>query len=86
MQTTVTERGQVSIPAAIRKQFKLEPGMGLEWLVLPEGIFLYPVPKDPIGAFRGSGKGSTKSLLEERAKDKEREDKKWKVMSSTRRP
>lgn len=76
MQTTVTERGQISIPSAIRRQFRLEPGMGVEWLVRPEGIFLYPVPKDPIKAFRGSGKGkgSTKFLLEERKRDRAREE------------
>ena len=90
MQTTVTERGQISIPAAIRKHYHLKPGMGIEWLVTDEGIYLLPVPKDPIAAFRGSSKGLLKALLEDRRKDREKEreqeKKRWKNTSSTRRP
>lgn len=79
MQTTVTERGQISIPASIRKKLHLQPGMGVEWIVRDEGIFLMPVPKDPIKAFRGSGGGglSTKVLLEQRALDKKMDEKKF---------
>ncbi len=73
MQTTVTERGQISIPAPIRKKLRLTPGCGVEWLETAEGIFLLPVPKDPVKAFRGAGKGSTKLLLRERQRDRERE-------------
>ena len=29
--TTLTERGQVSMPASIRKQLRLKPGQPLEW-------------------------------------------------------
>jgi AbrB family looped-hinge helix DNA binding protein len=29
--TIVTERGQVSIPAAIRKRMRIEPGQRLQW-------------------------------------------------------
>jgi AbrB family looped-hinge helix DNA binding protein len=29
--TTVTERGQVSIPAEIREQLQIQPGQRLEW-------------------------------------------------------
>lgn len=79
MQTTVTERGQISIPAELRKKFHLTPGCGVEWIATPEGIFLMPVPKDPIAAFRGSGgEGlSTKDLLEQRALDKKMDEKKF---------
>jgi len=31
LSTVVTERGQVSIPAEIRKQMRLEPGMRVVW-------------------------------------------------------
>ena len=34
--TTVTERGQVSIPSEIRKQLGLEPGQRLEWVVVSD--------------------------------------------------
>lgn len=72
MQTTVTERGQISIPAPLRKKFKLEPGTGIEWMETAEGIFLVPVPKDPIANFRGKskGKGLLKALLKDRREDR----------------
>jgi AbrB family looped-hinge helix DNA binding protein len=34
--TTLTERGQVSIPAEIRRQLGLEPGQRLEWEVVSD--------------------------------------------------
>ena len=86
MQTTVTERGQVSIPSAIRKKFRLEPGSGIEWIVTSEGIYLFPVPKDPIAAFRGKGtKGLSKLLLDERQKDRLKENRRWNATFSTPR-
>ena len=35
--TIVTERGQVSVPAAIRKRLKVVPGTRLKWVPLAEG-------------------------------------------------
>ncbi|MDO8836491.1 MAG: AbrB/MazE/SpoVT family DNA-binding domain-containing protein [Vicinamibacterales bacterium] len=35
--TTVTDRGQVSIPAEVRRQLGLEPGQRLSWEVVGEG-------------------------------------------------
>jgi AbrB family looped-hinge helix DNA binding protein len=32
--TTVTERGQISVPAEIRKRLKLVPGTRLRWVAL----------------------------------------------------
>lgn len=71
MQTTISERGQISIPAAIRQKFNLKPGMGIEWIERDEGIFLMPVPEDPIAAFQG-GKGDTDFLVKSRRLDRER--------------
>jgi AbrB family looped-hinge helix DNA binding protein len=73
MQTVVTERGQISIPVSLRKKFQLTPGTGVEWMETPEGIFLLPVPKDPIRAFRGKSKGLMKVLKENRLKDRREE-------------
>ncbi len=73
MQTVVTERGQVSIPAPLRRRFRLEPGTGLEWMETKDGIFILPVPKDPIASFRGRSKGLLKNLIEERGRDRSRE-------------
>jgi AbrB family looped-hinge helix DNA binding protein len=41
--TTVTERGQVSIPAEVRKQLGLEPGQRLSWEVVADGECLVRV-------------------------------------------
>ena len=73
MHTMVTERGQVSIPADLRKKYRLTPGTGVEWIETPDGIFLLPIPKDPIGAFRGKSQGLTDALLQNRRRDREKE-------------
>jgi len=50
--TVVTERGQVSIPAAIRKGLDLKPGQSLVWEKLSDRECLVRVPrkKKPLGA------------------------------------
>ena len=73
MHTVVTERGQISIPAEIRRRFRLLPKTKVEWLETPEGIFLMPIPRDPIRSFRGKSKGLLKILLESRREDRRRE-------------
>ncbi len=73
MQTTVTERGQISIPAVLREKYHLVAGTGVEWMESAEGIFLLPVPKDPIAAFRGQSKGMNRVLLKDRQEDRKKE-------------
>jgi AbrB family looped-hinge helix DNA binding protein len=76
MQTKVTERGQVSIPAKIRKRFHIKPQMKLEWIVDQDRITLLPVPEDPVSAFRGRGKKqyTTLDLLADRRLERIQED------------
>ena len=76
MQTAVTKRGQTVIPAAIRKRHQIGAGARLVWLDDGETIRVVPVPRDPLRALRGSGRGQglTKRLLAERAVDREREN------------
>ena len=70
MRSTITERGQTVIPAAIRRQFHLGPADRLEWVVDKEGIRVVPVRANAIEAFRGRGKGgATKRLIADRRKD-----------------
>ncbi len=70
METTVSDRGQTAIPARIRKRFGLKAHQKLEWAEDGKVIYVLPVEKDPIAAFRGSGKmGLTASLLADRRKD-----------------
>ena len=76
MKTTVTTRGQVSIPAAIRKQLHIEPDTKLEWHIEGNALRVVPIPKDPISAFRGQGKGvyTTQDLLKERVQERSMEE------------
>ena len=57
MRSTITERGQTVIPAAIRRQFHLNPADRLEWVLENGAIRVVPVRANPVDAFRGQGKG-----------------------------
>jgi bifunctional DNA-binding transcriptional regulator/antitoxin component of YhaV-PrlF toxin-antitoxin module len=70
MITTLSERGQTAVPARIRKRFKLKARQQLEWADDGKVIYIIPVARDPITAFRGSSPGGlTKSLLASRRED-----------------
>jgi len=71
--TRVTTKGQVVIPADLRKRFNIKKGTRL---AISEGegkvILVRPVPDDPIEASRGILKGKTslmKALLKDRRED-----------------
>jgi AbrB family looped-hinge helix DNA binding protein len=78
MKAKVTTRGQVSIPAEIRKNFNIEPESKVEWVVEGNVIKVVPLPRDPVTAFRGRGAGrySTEQLVAERRAERAREDEK----------
>ena len=71
MRTKVTDRGQVSIPAAIRRELHITANTALEWIVEGNTARVIPIPDDPIGALRGSGKrGAVRRLLADRRRDR----------------
>jgi AbrB family looped-hinge helix DNA binding protein len=74
METTVTKRGQTSIPAAIRKRHRIKEGDRLAWIDDGETICVVPLPSDPLSALRGAGRGErlVGRLLENRRADRER--------------
>ncbi|MDP3722549.1 MAG: AbrB/MazE/SpoVT family DNA-binding domain-containing protein [Candidatus Omnitrophota bacterium] len=75
MESTVTERGQTAIPAALRKKYGLKAHMKLVWVDTGGGIRVVPVPTDAVKSFRGmfKGLGLTESLLKDRREELERE-------------
>jgi len=74
MRSTITERGQTVIPAAIRCQLGLSPSDRLEWVITSEGIQVIPVKADPVDALRGRGRGGgAERLIDERRADAARE-------------
>ena len=75
METTLTKRGQIVLPAEIRKRHNFKDGDKFVWIDDGNTIKLIPIPDDPLAALRGRGKGDGLSakLLEERRKDRERE-------------
>lgn len=70
MRSTITDRGQTVIPAAIRRQFHLSPADRLEWVLDNGSIRVVPVRANPVDAFRGQGLGgSTRRLLATRKRE-----------------
>lgn len=72
MKTTVSTRGQVSIPAELRKKFHIEPETQVEWIEDGNAIRIIPIPQDPIKAFRGAGRGryTSEKLVKDRRKER----------------
>ena len=75
MESTITERGQTAIPAALRRKYGLKAHMKLVWVDTGGGIRVVPVSADAVKSFRGvfKGLGLTESLLRDRREELERE-------------
>jgi AbrB family looped-hinge helix DNA binding protein len=75
MKAKVTTRGQVSIPAEIRKRFNIESDSRVEWIVEGNVIKVIPLPKDTIAAFKGRGtrKYSSEQLIKDRRGERRKE-------------
>ena len=75
MNTTMTKRGQVSIPAEIRKILHLKDHQKFDWVVGDGVLHLVPLPGDPVAVLGGCLKGSSalEMLLDERRRDGDRD-------------
>jgi len=76
METTATVKGQILIPAALRKKYGITEGTKITILDNGDEIILRPVTRERISKLNGSLKGLNlrQVLLEERQKDREKEN------------
>jgi len=68
-----TTKGQVVIPARVRREFEIEDGTKASVTITPEGILLRPITRAYIKSLRGSLKGSgvMKAMMADRKKERE---------------
>jgi AbrB family looped-hinge helix DNA binding protein len=73
-------KGQIIIPAEIRKKIGLKPGRKVLLTLVDGKVAIEPVPDDPIEAACGmlqGGPSLTRALLRERREERGREEKKF---------
>ena len=76
----VTSKGQLVIPARLRRKYRIEPGTKVLFMERNHEIVIQPVTKEFVRSVCGlfkSETSATQMLLKERAKDKEREEAKF---------
>ena len=75
METYATLKGQIVIPASLRRKYGIKNGTKIIVTDIGDAIILKPVTEQYLKNLQGSlkGKGGLKTLLDERRKDKERE-------------
>lgn len=75
----VTSKGQLVVPAKLRRRHGIKPGTKVCFIERGQEILFQPVTKEYIRSVCGMLKNDTsvaEELLKERAKDKEREERK----------
>jgi AbrB family looped-hinge helix DNA binding protein len=72
----ISSKGQIVIPAALRKKYRLKEGTVVSFREEKGHLVLEPDPFAAVLALQGAFKGHNleKMLLEERRKERERED------------
>ena len=76
----VTSKGQLVVPAKLRRKYGIKPGTRICFIERDHEIIFQPVTREYIRSVCGilkSDTSMTKALLEERARDKEREESKF---------
>ena len=75
METYSTVKGQIVIPASLRRKYGIKNGTKIIITDNGDSINLKPVTEQYLKKLQGSlkGKGALKALVDERGKDKERE-------------
>lgn len=74
----MSRKGWVVIPKDLRKRYGLNPGEKINLMDAGDRLYVLPVPDNPVAALRGMlarpGLSGTDLLLEERARDRAREE------------
>jgi len=75
METYATVKGQIVIPATLRKKYGIKNGTKIIVTDGGDAIILKPVTEQYLRNLQGSlkGKGGLETLMDERRKDKERD-------------
>ena len=76
----VTSKGQLVIPARLRRKYRIEPGTKVLFMERNHEIVIQPVTKEFVRSVCGlfkSETSATQMLLRERDKDREREEAKF---------
>ncbi len=76
----VTTKGQLVVPAKLRRKYGIKPGTKICFIERDHEIIFQPVTKEYIRSVCGMLKSDisiSKALLEERGRDKEREEAKF---------
>jgi AbrB family looped-hinge helix DNA binding protein len=68
-----TSKGQVVIPAGVRREFQIEEGTKASVTTTPEGILIRPITRSYIKSLRGSlkGKGVMKAMMADRKRERD---------------
>jgi AbrB family looped-hinge helix DNA binding protein len=75
--STVTSKGQLVVPARLRRRFGIKPGTEVRFIEREGEIVFQPVTKEFIRSLQGSLKEAgpaTAALLRDRAADRKREE------------
>lgn len=76
--TKVSQKGWVVIPVELRRLYGFEPGMEVTFAPRERGVEVVPIMKDAVletaGKYKVGKPSLVESLLKERQKEKERED------------
>ena len=78
LSSKVTSKGQIVIPKRIREKYGIRPSTSVRWVEKEDGVLMVPDSEDPIIAARGmfEGSGIMKVYLEEKKREKAKEEKK----------
>ncbi len=76
-ESTMTTKGQIVVPAKLRRRYGLKPGTKVYFIERNKEIVFQPVTKEYLKSVHGmliSASSVTKDLLKERAKEREHEE------------